>query len=66
MSDEEFELLWQQMQRMTPAERAAFHEQLDEQRAQSEAMADFLLDNLFTDAPDADEVEEEPSPSCSN
>ena len=55
MTDEEFEIFWQHYRQLSSDEQAALHEQLDEQRAQSEAMAEMLLDSLFVDADQADQ-----------
>lgn len=55
MTDEEFEIFWQQYRQLSSDEQAALHEQLDEQRAQSEAMAEMLLDSLFVDADQTDQ-----------
>lgn len=47
MTEEEFELVWQQMQRMDAADKAAFMEELDDRARQSEAMAEMLMEELF-------------------
>lgn len=54
MTEEEFELIWQQMQQMPAADKAAFLEELDERNRQSEAMAEMLLEGLFV--PDGNET----------
>lgn len=54
MTDEEFEIFWQQYRSLSPEEQAAVHEQLDENRAAGEAMAEMLLDSLFTDSEQTD------------
>lgn len=55
MTDEEFEIFWQQYRSLSPAEQAAVQEQLDENRAAGEAMAEMLLDSLFIDSEQTDE-----------
>lgn len=49
MTEEEFELIWQRMQKMDADDKAAFIEEIDERNRQSEAMAEMLMEELFVD-----------------
>lgn len=49
MTEEEFELIWQRMQKMDADDKAAFIEEIEERNRQSEAMAEMLMEELFVD-----------------
>ena len=63
MTEEEFEIIWQQMQKMNAGDKAAFIEELDQRNRQSEAMAELLMEELFV--PEGEKTEEEDSSSSS-